>query len=109
MTYYNMSNLTASGINLGEFTHELNVLSNGWLAYGILFIVGISAFIIMLQRGVSIYNAAPISTFLISIIALFMRIITNSAGEGMINTVILIILWVIFFITMLIRVMNKDN
>jgi hypothetical protein len=109
MTYYNLTNLTASGINLGEFTHELNVLSNGWLAFGMLLIVGISAFIIMLQRGISIYNALPITSFLVSVIALFMRIITNSAGEGMVSTVILIILWVIFFITMLIRVMNKDN
>jgi hypothetical protein len=104
-----MTNLTASGVNLGEFTVELNTLSNGWLAFGILLIVGISAFIIMLQRGVSIYNVAPITSFLVAMIALFMRVITNSAGEGMINTVILIILWVIFFITMLIRVMNKDN
>jgi hypothetical protein len=109
MTYYNMTNLTASGVNLGEFTYELNVLSDGWLAFGILLIIGMVSLIIMLQRGVSLYNASPISMFLVSVVALFMRIITNSAGEGMINSVVLFILWVIFFITIFIRVMNKDN
>lgn len=109
MTYYNLTSLTADGVNLGEFTWQLNYLSNGWIAYGILIIVGMVSLLILLQRGISLYNAAPISSFLIAIISLLMRIITNTSNQGMVSTIIVSLLWGVFFITMLIRVMVKDN
>tara|TARA_Y100000310_G_scaffold339572_1_gene432639 strand:- start:6131 stop:6457 length:327 start_codon:yes stop_codon:yes gene_type:complete len=91
MAIYNLTAIQNTGnMSIVRLFFETNVISNQWLAYGLLILIFAVTVTAIKRYGNNIYAALIAGSFITSLVALMFRL-TQYDGDGMISTTIVIL------------------
>jgi hypothetical protein len=93
--------------NPGDYLYELCLLSNHWMAYAILLVVGIGIFVYMKAKGATIWTCVPVSLLFTWGIS-FLMVLMIHEKVSCLDIRISIAIFISFVFALIIRVQVKD-